>query len=122
MPLLKGSSKEIISENIRREMHAGKPQKQAVAIAMRAAGIPRKKRGKKRKKRKTGRVLRRRKDLIHGGLADRNKPSDFSKSALLKGMRVEREHTSNPSIAREIAMDHLKEDKKYYEKLERAGL
>ena len=33
MPLVKGSSKKAISENIRREMHAGKPQKQAIAIA-----------------------------------------------------------------------------------------
>ena len=33
MPLEKGSSKKVISGNIKREMQAGKPQKQAVAIA-----------------------------------------------------------------------------------------
>ena len=37
MPLVKGKSKKAISENIRAEMHAGKPQKQAVAIAMNTA-------------------------------------------------------------------------------------
>jgi hypothetical protein len=43
MPLKKGSSKATISSNIRREIKAGRPQKQAVAIAMRSAGKSRKK-------------------------------------------------------------------------------
>lgn len=33
MPLKKGKSKKAISANIRTEMRAGKPQKQAIAIA-----------------------------------------------------------------------------------------
>lgn len=38
MPLKKGSSNATVSSNIKREMSAGKPQKQAVAIAMHEAG------------------------------------------------------------------------------------
>lgn len=34
MPLKRGSSKRAVSANIRAEMKAGKPQKQAVAIAL----------------------------------------------------------------------------------------
>ena len=59
------------------------------------------------------------KDLIPGGLADDKEPSEFPKDKLRAGVKVEKEHTSVPAIAEEIAMDHLTEDPKYYKKLKR---
>ena len=46
MPLVKSASKNAMRQNIKAEMRAGKPQKQAVAIAY---AVKRKAQGKKRK-------------------------------------------------------------------------
>ena len=39
-----------------------------------------------------------------------------------KGVKVEMEHTNDKKVALKIALDHLKEDPKYYDKLLAAGL
>lgn len=48
--------------------------------------------------------------------------SKFNKKSLEMGIRVEKEHTSNPCWAKQIAKAHLKENKDYYKILKKAGL
>lgn len=61
--------------------------------------------------------LTRQEDFLPGGLADKAKPEDFDPKQLAMGIEVELEHTKDRKLAREIAMDHLKEDPRYYTKL-----
>jgi hypothetical protein len=66
-------------------------------------------------------------EMIKGGLADGKDLSDIAKKhgvtendiqkELKMGLKVEKEHTDDPKKQREIALDHLYEDPKYYSKL-----
>lgn len=59
------------------------------------------------------------KDEISGGLADLCKPEDFDPRQVKMGTKVEMEHTDDPKKAMEIALDHLKENPKYYDDLKK---
>lgn len=58
-------------------------------------------------------------EKLKGGLADGKPDSDFKPSSLQAGMKVEKEHTSDMAVAKEVAKDHLTEDKQYYKKLKK---
>ncbi len=52
---------------------------------------------------------------LMGGRANGKTPSDFDPKAVEVGKKIEMEHTNDPDIAKEIAIDHLKEHKDYYD-------
>ena len=60
-------------------------------------------------------TLEKSKDQIKGGKADKKTPKQFDSKKLAIGTKVEMEHTDDPKKAREIAMDHLTENSKYYD-------
>jgi hypothetical protein len=97
MPLKSGKSKEVISSNISEMVRANHPQDQAVAAAYSKAGLQ--------------------KDELAGGRADDKSDKDFDSKKLREGTKHELEHTNKKNIAKEIAKDHLVEDKQYYKKL-----
>lgn len=59
------------------------------------------------------------KGQIKGGLSEGVDVSKFNPEQVRKGIAVEMEHTNDPKIAREIAYDHLTENPKYYDALEK---
>jgi len=58
-------------------------------------------------------------DQISGGKADHKSDKDFDPEQLAKGLKVEREHTSDPAKALEITEDHLTEFDRYYTALDK---
>jgi hypothetical protein len=57
-------------------------------------------------------------ELIPGGKAEGKPASDFPSDQIQKGVGVEKEHTPNPAMAKEIAKDHLEEFPNYYTALD----
>lgn len=59
--------------------------------------------------------------FLSGGKSE-GKEFDYDKNEMAMGMKVELEHSKEPLLAHKIALDHLKEDPKYYSKLAKIGL
>ena len=56
-------------------------------------------------------------NFLEGGKGDDTDEEDVDPDELEMGIEVEQEHTRNKKIAKEISLDHLSEDPKYYTKL-----
>jgi hypothetical protein len=61
-------------------------------------------------------------EKLIGGKADGKKDSLFDPKELKKGVKHEHEHTKEDSVAKEIAKDHLVENKHYYSRLAKAKI
>jgi len=58
-------------------------------------------------------------DFIEGGLADDADIAKYDPKQISMGIEVEMEHTDDPKVALEIAMDHLEEIPDYYTHLDK---
>ncbi len=56
---------------------------------------------------------------LPGGVGDQTPTNQIDPIQLSTGIQIEMEHTNDLDIAKEIAMDHLTEDPKYYDKLKK---
>lgn len=56
-------------------------------------------------------------DFMKEGKSKGKRPAGVSDEDIAEGTKVEAEHTTDPEVARKIALDHLTEDKAYYRKL-----
>lgn len=61
-------------------------------------------------------------DVISGGKGDKIQAEDVNQNELKVGIAVELEHTRNEETAKEIAIDHLTENPKYYSELVQSGI
>lgn len=57
-------------------------------------------------------------NILIGGKGDKLSSKDVDPFEYAKGLKVEKEHTTDKNIASEIVLDHLAEDDKYYTHLE----
>ena len=61
------------------------------------------------------------KTLTVGAIAHKHNVTVKSiRQQLTKGIKIELEHTTDPKVAKEIALDHLAEFPDYYDRLEKA--
>lgn len=56
---------------------------------------------------------------LRGGTVKKIHPRYIPRRTLVRGAKVELEHTSDPDLAVEIAVAHISEDPLYYSKLSR---
>ena len=67
---------------------------------------------------KTASIKKSSEEKIKGGLGDGKKDSEFDNEQMEKGVEIEKEHSPNMQIRKEISKDHLTENDHYYDYLE----